>query len=285
VNTCPADGRKRTQNLRHYILATLKRKRRCWVHPGLRANVATKVVAQSSFSSLFMLVSADTRMSFKNPIIGLCQQASFLISAAKVDQCPDDLGHEVAFAGRSNAGKSSAINMLTAQHKLARTSKTPGRTQLLNFFTLGDNRYLVDLPGFGYAKVPPAMKRKWQQQLERYLRLRKSLKGLVLLMDIRHPFKDSDGTMIEWCLDARLPLHILLTKSDKLKHGAARGILLQARKQMATHADLVSVQLFSSVSGEGVDELRQKLSGWLTPQAELATTEDTAAPAPDQISQ
>jgi GTP-binding protein len=176
----------------------------------------------------------------------------------------------VAFVGRSNAGKSSAINKLTSQHKLARTSKTPGRTQLLNFFTLGDNRFLVDLPGFGYAKVPPAMKRKWQQQLERYLRLRKSLKGLVLLMDIRHPFKDSDETMLAWCLDARLPLHILLTKSDKLTHGAARGVLLQTRKQMADHADLVSLQLFSSVTGEGVDELRLKLSAWLNPEPDVA---------------
>ncbi|MGA0805676.1 MAG: ribosome biogenesis GTP-binding protein YihA/YsxC, partial [Pseudohongiellaceae bacterium] len=111
--------------------------------------------------------------------------AAYSISATTLEQCPSDTGLEVAFVGRSNAGKSSAINMLTGQHKLARTSKTPGRTQLLNFFTLGENRFLVDLPGFGYAKVPPAMKRKWQQQLERYLRLRKSLKGLVLLMDIR----------------------------------------------------------------------------------------------------
>jgi len=196
--------------------------------------------------------------------------ASYSISATTLEQCPPDTALEVAFVGRSNAGKSSAINALTGQHKLARTSKTPGRTQLLNFFTLGDNRYLVDLPGFGYAKVPPAMKRKWQQQLERYLRLRKSLKGLVLLMDIRHPFKDSDETMVAWCLDAKLPLHILLTKSDKLKHGAARGALLQARRQMANHADLVSIQLFSSVTGEGVDELRMKLSTWLSPESDIA---------------
>ncbi len=196
--------------------------------------------------------------------------AIYSISAATLEQCPPDTALEVAFVGRSNAGKSSAINKLTSQHKLARTSKTPGRTQLLNFFTLGDNRFLVDLPGFGYAKVPPAMKRKWQQQLERYLRLRKSLKGLVLLMDIRHPFKDSDETMLAWCLDARLPLHILLTKSDKLTHGAARGVLLQTRKQMADHADLVSLQLFSSVTGEGVDELRLKLSAWLNPEPDVA---------------
>src|SRR5690606_10788265 len=123
--------------------------------------------------------------------------------------------------------------------------------------------YLVDLPGFGYAKVPPAMKRKWQEQLGRYLRQRDALRGLVLLMDIRHPFMESDVTMLEWCLDARLPLHILLTKADKLKRGAARSTLLQVRKEVAQYADLVSVQLFSSLSGEGVDELRQQLNGWL----------------------
>lgn len=207
--------------------------------------------------------------------------AAYSISATTLEQCPSDTGLEVAFVGRSNAGKSSAINMLTGQHKLARTSKTPGRTQLLNFFTLGENRFLVDLPGFGYAKVPPAMKRKWQQQLERYLRLRKSLKGLVLLMDIRHPFKDSDETMLTWCLDARLPLHILLTKSDKLKHGAARAALLQARKQVAEHADLVSVQLFSSVTGAGADELRLKLSSWLSAPAESTTSGTTSGTITD----
>jgi GTP-binding protein len=206
--------------------------------------------------------------------------AAYSISATTLEQCPPDTAAEVAFVGRSNAGKSSAINKLTSQHKLARTSKTPGRTQLLNFFTLGDNRFLVDLPGFGYAKVPPAMKRKWQQQLERYLRLRKSLKGLVLLMDIRHPFKESDETMLAWCLDARLPLHILLTKSDKLTHGAARGVLLQARKQMEPHADLVSMQLFSSVTGEGVDELRLKVSDWLTAGSAPESSQESASTTP-----
>jgi GTP-binding protein len=195
------------------------------------------------------------------------QAAAYSISATNLAQCPTDSAGEVAFVGRSNAGKSSAINALTGQHKLARTSKTPGRTQLLNFFTLGEFRYLVDLPGFGYAKVPPAMKRQWQEQLGRYLRQRDALRGLVLLMDIRHPFKDSDVTMLEWCIEARLPLHILLTKADKLKRGAARSTLLQVRKEMAVYADLVSVQLFSSLTGEGVDDLRKTLDRWLRPEA------------------
>lgn len=204
--------------------------------------------------------------------------AIYSISASTLEQCPADTALEVAFVGRSNAGKSSAINVLTGQHKLARTSKTPGRTQLLNFFTLGDNRYIVDLPGFGYAKVPPAMKKKWQQQLARYLRQRKSLKGLVLLMDIRHPFMDSDETMIDWCLDARLPLHILLTKADKLTRGAARAELLQCRKRLAAHADLVSVQLFSSMTKEGVDELRATLSNWLAGSNDAGTNPPAEAP-------
>jgi len=193
----------------------------------------------------------------------LFESAVYSISASTVQQCPPDNCMEVAFVGRSNAGKSSAINVLTAQHKLARTSKTPGRTQLLNYFSIGEGLYLVDLPGFGYAKVPLEMRQKWKKQLERYLRERKSLKGLVLLMDIRHPFKETDEQMLEWCLDANLPLHILLTKADKLKRGAARGVLLQCRKQLQPHADLISIQLFSSMTQDGVKELRAKLSGWL----------------------
>lgn len=200
-------------------------------------------------------------MSIANPF----QAATYSISASTVEQCPADNALEVAFVGRSNAGKSSAINVLTGQTKLARTSKTPGRTQLLNFFSLGENRYLVDLPGFGYAKVPPALKKSWQKQLERYLRERNSLQGLVLLMDIRHPFKETDEMMLSWCLDTGLPLHILLTKSDKLKHGAAKAALLQCQLKLKPHEELMSVQLFSALSGTGVDELRLKLSQWLTP--------------------
>jgi GTP-binding protein len=170
---------------------------------------------------------------------------------------------EVAFIGRSNAGKSSAINALTDQNKLARTSKTPGRTQLLNYFTLVPGRYLVDVPGFGYAKVSASQKQQWQKQLVRYLEEREPLKGLVMLMDIRHPFMDSDTMMIQWCIKAGIPLRILLTKADKLAYGASKSALLQVRKQLKEQAAQVSVQLFSSLNRQGVDELKACLDGWL----------------------
>src|SRR6186997_2086837 len=137
------------------------------------------------------------------------RRAQFLQSAALVKQMPTDLGYEIAFAGRSNAGKSSALNCLTGIRQLARTSKTPGRTQLINLFTLGDEAHrLVDLPGYGYAKVALQIKHDWQKNLAHYLEVRKSLKGLVLLMDIRHPLKDLDKMMIEWACDRELPVHI-----------------------------------------------------------------------------
>lgn len=191
------------------------------------------------------------------------QLAHYFISASTVEQCPPDIGREVAFVGRSNAGKSSAINVLTGQNKLARTSKTPGRTQLLNYFELIPERYLVDLPGFGYAAVPLEVKRKWQKQLEKYLELRQSLQGLVLLMDIRHPFKEFDEVIVKWCQNAGMPLHILLTKADKLTHGAASTTLLQTRKSLEEHGERVTVQLFSALKYQGVDELRKHLDTWL----------------------
>src|SRR5688500_9830147 len=181
------------------------------------------------------------------------QLARYFISASTVEQCPPDSGREVAFVGRSNAGKSSAINVLTSQNKLARTSKTPGRTQLLNYFELAPERYLVDLPGFGYAAVPLDVKRKWQKQLEKYLEQRKSLQGLVLLMDIRHPFKELDEMIVQWCQNSQMPLHILLTKADKLTHGAATTTLLQTRKSLEEHGERVTVQLFSALKYQGVD--------------------------------
>jgi len=206
-------------------------------------------------------------MSESSPPVGLdYHRAAYHISAAKLDQCPSDSIAEVAFVGRSNAGKSSAINALTGQSKLARTSKTPGRTQLLNYFTVGEGLYLVDLPGFGYAKVPPEMKRKWQQELERYLEKRAALRGIVLLMDIRHPLKELDEVIVSWCRKAQMPLHVLLTKADKLNFGAAKNTLLQVSKSL--QSPLFSVQLFSALNGQGTDELRQRLDDWL-----LATEE------------
>ncbi|MDD7804595.1 MAG: ribosome biogenesis GTP-binding protein YihA/YsxC [Endozoicomonas sp. (ex Botrylloides leachii)] len=190
------------------------------------------------------------------------RKASFLKSAAQLSQCPPDKGLEVAFAGRSNAGKSSALNTLTGCNKLARTSKTPGRTQLINFFSIEEGICLVDLPGYGYAKVPEAMKKAWQYHLNNYLTHRKSLVGLVLLMDIRHPMKAFDLMMLEWSTESNLPLHILLTKADKMKYGAATQILNQLKNQLKD-LPMISVQLFSSLKNTGVDTLAQKLDQWL----------------------
>lgn len=192
-------------------------------------------------------------------------QAYFEKSAAKLSQCPEDILKEVAFAGRSNAGKSSALNRLTGQKKLARTSKTPGRTQLINYFRLGESapHALVDLPGYGFAKVPVGMKNAWQKELANYLEKRKALVGLVLLMDIRHPLKEFDLSMLQWAEDSNMPVHILLTKADKLKRGPAQSTMLQVKKAVAHMGDLASVQTFSSLSGDGLPHLKQTLSKWL----------------------
>ncbi len=192
------------------------------------------------------------------------RNAAFLQSASAIENAPTDTGSEVAFAGRSNSGKSSAINTLTHQRKLARTSRTPGRTQLINFFTLSDHQRLVDLPGYGFAKVPLAVKKKWNQQLERYLQYRESLRGLVMLMDIRHPLTDPDQQMLGWAVTASMPVHILLTKADKLKRGPAQSKLLWVREELSTQSDLISVQLFSSLKRQGVDTLSRQLNNWLT---------------------
>ena len=187
----------------------------------------------------------------------------FLKSANERKHLPPDIGAEVAFGGRSNAGKSSALNAITGFKRLARTSKTPGRTQLINFFQLDPQRRLVDLPGYGYAKVPDAIKFHWEKVLTEYIKHRQSLKGIVLLMDIRHPLKPLDWQMIKWGLAQQLPLHILLTKADKLKRGAALNALLHLQKELSGHEGWVTSQLFSSFSGEGVEEVRHKLDEWL----------------------
>ncbi len=195
--------------------------------------------------------------------------ARFMVSAPTLALCPDDTGAEVAFAGRSNAGKSSAINALTQQTALARTSRTPGRTQLINFFSImnDESRRLVDLPGYGYAKVPEAVKLEWQKHLSDYLRGRFSLRGLVLLMDVRHPLTEFDQMMLNYADKREMPVHILLTKSDKLKKGPASAALQKVRSRLKEWEDLVSVQLFSSLKRDGVDTLSQKLDQWLhTPQ-------------------
>ncbi|MGB1327909.1 MAG: ribosome biogenesis GTP-binding protein YihA/YsxC [Porticoccaceae bacterium] len=190
----------------------------------------------------------------------------FLISAQTLQQCPSDSGCEVAFAGRSNAGKSSAINTLTRNKGLARTSKAPGRTQLINHFEIEPEKRLVDLPGYGYAKVPKAIKAKWDRNLAEYLQNRNSLSGLVLLMDIRHPLQDYDQQMLNWAAQAGLPVHILLTKADKLKRGPAMNSLLGVEKllrDMDPGFTLLSAQIFSSLKKTGLPELEQKLISWL----------------------
>ena len=190
-------------------------------------------------------------------------KAEFVTSAAILSACPEDSIAEVAFAGRSNAGKSSAINAITGHSRLARISKTPGRTQLINFFSLGDSKHLVDLPGYGFAKVPLKVKDNWQRELEKYLRKRDVLTGLILLSDIRHPLKEFDRMMIDWSVQSKLPLHILLTKADKLKRGPANNTLLSVQQELQ-NLDNVSVQLFSSLKLTGIETARAKLTQWLT---------------------
>ncbi len=189
------------------------------------------------------------------------QNAQFLTSAANVSQAPPDTGIEIAFAGRSNAGKSSAINALCHQKALARTSKTPGRTRLLNFFILDEQHRLVDLPGYGYAKVSDSIKDDWQSMMADYLERRQSLRGLILLMDCRHPLKEFDRQMLEWSQRAGLPAHILLTKADKLKKGPASATLHQVRREVARLGH-VSVQLFSALKQQGIDEAHAVLDRW-----------------------
>ncbi len=194
-----------------------------------------------------------------NPVY---HQAKFINSAPRLQDAPPDQGMEIAFAGRSNAGKSSAINTLVQQNALARVSKTPGRTQLLNFFAIDEQRKLVDLPGYGYAKVPLAIKNDWQKMMESYLKNRQALCGIVLVMDIRHPMTEFDWQMVEWCEHSKLPLHILLTKADKLKFGAAKNTLLKVQKELGNTSIVVTLQLFSALNKTGIDDIHQMLDEW-----------------------
>ncbi len=186
------------------------------------------------------------------------RKAKFLLSCPSLKGCPDDNGFEVIFAGRSNAGKSSAINTLTEQKKLAKVSRTPGRTQHLVFFELDEQRRLVDLPGYGYAKVPDAVKQKWNQNMSEYFDNRNCLKGAILVMDCRHPLKPFDEMMLQWCISNDVDTNILLTKSDKLKKGAASSTKL-AVKNAVKDIPNINVQLFSSLKKQGVSELCQYL--------------------------
>ncbi len=209
-----------------------------------------------------------------NPIY---HRATFMNSSPSLENTPDDVGREVAFAGRSNAGKSSAINTLTRQNHLARISKTPGRTQMLNFFQFAERLRIVDLPGYGYAKVPESVKLQWHRLMESYLTKRESLCGIVLVMDVRHPLTDFDWQMVEWCQHSGLPLHILLTKADKLTYGAAKNTLLQVQKALAGVTMPVTLQLFSSLKKTGADEIHavlDKLYGLAENEEDFLQTEN-----------
>jgi GTP-binding protein len=191
-------------------------------------------------------------------------KATFTLSAPDIRRLPEDSGIEVAFAGRSNAGKSSALNTLTNQRGLARVSKTPGRTQLINIFEVAPNRRLVDLPGYGFAKVPIEMKKKWQKALGEYLEKRECLKGLVILMDIRHPLKDLDMDLIQWAADSDLPILALLTKCDKLSQGKRSAEVLQVKKALSSLNADITVQAFSSLKYTGLEQANGIICQWLS---------------------
>ncbi|MEW9809316.1 MAG: ribosome biogenesis GTP-binding protein YihA/YsxC [Candidatus Symbiodolus clandestinus] len=191
------------------------------------------------------------------------QSARFILSAENIGQLPQQSGREVAFVGRSNAGKSSALNSLTNQKKLAKTSKLPGRTRLINLFQVAEQSYLVDLPGYGYAQVPDSVKQKWQHSLSDYLWQRRQLQGLVLLMDCRHPLKILDQQLIRWTAEHSLPLLIVLTKKDKLTHSAYKQQELKVQQSLQCYPGKIDVLGFSATKRWGIEALQQKLTLWL----------------------
>ena len=187
------------------------------------------------------------------------RDTNLILSAQTLEQCPEDTGGEVAFAGYSNTGKSSVINAITGLKGLARTSKAPGRTRLLNFFSLGPGRRLVDLPGYGYARVSVEMRQQWEEAMSQYLEKRRSLIGLMLIMDIRNPLKQLDLFLLAWCREAGLPVHVLLNKADKLSRPAGMRVLQQVVKQVI---GVATAQLFSAHHRTGIDESRKRLNVW-----------------------
>lgn len=203
-----------------------------------------------------------------NPIY---HRAQFLLSAPTVRELPAGIQREVAFAGRSNSGKSSVINVLTNQRALARVSKTPGRTQLINAFGVGEEAALIDLPGYGFAKVTESLRAQWERALPEYFRTRKALQGIMLIMDIRHPLTEHDWRMLEFAIDRGLPVHILLNKADKLNRGPALAVLQKVRAELSALPVPVTLQLFSALKRQGVDEAHARLDAWLFPQATPAS--------------
>jgi GTP-binding protein len=205
----------------------------------------------------------------------LFRKAAFLVTVNHYRDLPQHGGMEVAFAGRSNAGKSSAINTLADHTRLAFVSKTPGRTQHINYFSLGDNRYLVDLPGYGYAQVPPAVKQHWEKLLSTYLQSWEPLRGLVLIMDVRHPLTKLDRQMLDWFIPTGKPVHILLTKADKLSRQQATQTLFAVKKELADICPMCTVQLFSSLKKQGMEEAEAIIGSWF---AETDATATAAMP-------
>lgn len=192
------------------------------------------------------------------------QKATYLRSVVDLKDLPPDVGAEVAFIGRSNSGKSSSINTITGIKNLARTSSTPGRTQMINYFILeDDNCRIVDLPGYGYAKVPKVVQERWQENVDRYLQIRQSLRGLIVVMDIRHPLKDLDLHLIQWTVDCDIPIHVLLTKADKLTAFAARKVQKEVQEALKKYGEHITAQAFSSHNRTGLKEAIQQLNSWL----------------------
>ena len=218
----------------------------------------------------FLLLYGNSTL--ETPILNF-RKVHFVTSAPDIRHLPSDDGVEVAFAGRSNAGKSSALNALTQQKNQARTSKTPGRTQLINLFEVEPGKRLVDLPGYGYAQVPEEMKRKWQASLSEYLQRRTSLKGLVLLMDIRHPLKDTDRQLLSWATENGLPVLVLLTKADKFNAAPRKAIVQQVRRDVLEYDGDVRVEAFSSLKGIGIDRLATILTDWYLHQSSVDLSE------------
>jgi GTP-binding protein len=217
-------------------------------------------------------------MNSEKPVHNPYRTATYTISAHNLKQLPADEGIEVAFAGRSNAGKSSAINTLTEQNSLARTSKTPGRTQQIVIFDIDGQRRIADLPGYGYAKVPEKLRAHWRHVMERYFAHRESLRGVVLVMDIRHPMRPFDQQMITWCANSDVSCHVLLTKADKLKRGPAKTALLQVSNSLP---DCATAQTFSASKRQGKAQLISRLNEWYEFVKEDDNSPDT--PAQDKI--
>jgi len=197
--------------------------------------------------------------------MSLFRHAVFEVSVAKPADLPPSTAPEIAFAGRSNSGKSSAINTLAGHTRLAFVSKTPGRTQLINLFRLRHGAYLVDLPGYGYAAVPEVVRKQWRHLLEHYLTCRPNLIGLVLIMDVRHPLTELDAQMIDWYVLTGRPIHVLLTKADKLSRQEAAKTLLAVRDALGVYGSQITVQLFSSLKKAGVEEAEKTIGSWLSP--------------------